>query len=55
VLISTDTESVKGDRLVLYRRLHECGECGRNYECQCDCCCDMKHADMKIGSLFEAG
>jgi hypothetical protein len=39
---------------VLYRRLCECGECGCNYECQCDCCCNMKHADMKLRSLFEA-
>jgi hypothetical protein len=55
ILISTGPESVKGDRLVLYCRLHECGECGCNYECQCDCGCNMKLADMQLGSLFEAG
>jgi len=34
-------QSVKRDRLVLCRRLCECGECGCNYECHCDCCCNM--------------
>ena len=47
-LISTGTESVKGERVLLYCRLCECGECGCNYECQCDCCCNMKHEDMKL-------
>ena len=37
-LISAVTESVKGESFVLYCRLRECGECGCNYECQCDCC-----------------
>ena len=32
----------------------ECGECGCNYECHCDCC-NMQHVDMKLCSLFEAG
>ena len=26
----------------------ECGECGCNYKCHCDCCCNMKHVDMKL-------
>ena len=45
-------QSVKGESAVLYCRLCECGECGCNCECQCDCC-NMKHVDMKLGSLFE--
>jgi len=31
----------KLDSLVQYRTLCECGECGCNSECQCDCCCNM--------------
>jgi len=45
---------VKCDWLVLYRRLHECGECDCNYECQCDRCCIVIYADLKFGTLFEA-
>ena len=51
-LICTGTESVKRDRLQLYDRLYKCGECGCNYECKCDCCSNMKHVDMELGSLF---
>ena len=29
---------------MLYCRLRVCGECGCNYECQCDCCCNMKQS-----------
>jgi len=47
-LISTGIECVKGERVVLYCGLCDCGECGCNYECQCDCCCNMKHADTKL-------
>jgi len=52
-LICTGTESVKRYRLELYDTLYECGECGCNCECQCNFCCNMKHVDVKLGSLFE--
>jgi len=29
-------QNVKWNRLVLYHRVCECGECGCNYECHCD-------------------
>ena len=29
---------------MLYCRLRVCGECGCNYECQCDCCFNMKQS-----------
>jgi len=40
-LITTVPRRVIRDRLMLYRRLCECGGCGCNYECHCDCCCNM--------------
>jgi hypothetical protein len=47
-LMWTGTESVKGDRIVLYRNYVKWVECGCNYDCHCDCCCSMKHVDMKL-------
>jgi hypothetical protein len=54
ILITTVPQEVKRDRLLLYHTLCECGECGSNYECQCECYFDMHHADLNVGSLFQA-
>jgi hypothetical protein len=53
-LLTPVPQRVKRDKLLLYHTLCECGECGCNYECQHGCYFEMKHVDLKLGSLFEA-
>jgi hypothetical protein len=47
-------QRVKRDRLGLYHTLYECGECGCNSECQCECYINVRYADLKLGVLFHA-
>ena len=54
-LITTVNQEIKGDRLGLFHTLCECGECGCNYEWQCESYFNRRHSDMKLSVLYDAG